>query len=109
MVKVAVLKLILQRFVREFGRSVFSWLVVPILVLITLNLFMLMVVYMECWSITAVDGTRSFTAPFAADAILYLKRRKCRKLSHSVYCLVIQYRECGRSFAVQRNETDMKP
>jgi hypothetical protein len=74
MVKVAVLKLILQRFIREFGRSVFSWLVVPILVLITLNLFMLMVVYMECWSITAVDGTRSFTAPFAADAILYLKK-----------------------------------
>ena len=44
----SVVKLILQRFTRQLGRTLFFWVVIPILILVVFNLLALLAAYIEC-------------------------------------------------------------
>jgi len=49
-----VLKLIIQRFIRQFGRTFFAWVIAPILLLAVLVLVMGWASQLECWFARAV-------------------------------------------------------
>ena len=44
----SVFQLIIRRFLRQFGRTLLFWVIVPIAVIIVFNLLMLLAAYVEC-------------------------------------------------------------
>ena len=44
----SVFQLIIRRFLRQFGRTLLFWVIVPIAVIIVFNLLMLSAAYVEC-------------------------------------------------------------
>ncbi len=66
-----IITLILKRLIRKLGLSVFTLVVVPIIIVVVLNLVLLLAVYVECW----VFGTVSYRSRFTgASAMVCLSR-----------------------------------
>ena len=55
-------QLIIRRFVRQLGRKLLFWVIVPIAVLIVFNLFTLLAAYVECRAFGSV--TWGYRTPF---------------------------------------------
>jgi hypothetical protein len=69
----SVFRLIFRRFIRQFGRTLFFWVIVPIAVIILFNLLALLAAYVECQTFGSVQwGCRT---PF------YIQGLVCRNLT----------------------------
>jgi|RhiMetdeSRZDD1v2_1073273.scaffolds.fasta_scaffold856160_1 hypothetical protein len=58
----SVFQLIIRRFVRQFGRTLLFWVIVPTAVVIIFNLLMLLAAYVECRTFGSV--TWGYRTPF---------------------------------------------
>jgi hypothetical protein len=61
-------QLIIRRFVRQLGRTLLFWIVVPIAVLVVFNLLMLLAAYVECRTFGSV--TWGYRTPFNIQAFV---------------------------------------
>ncbi len=60
-----VFKLILRRFLQQFGRTFTYWIVLPIVVVLAINVFLAIAAYIEC---RALGKVTTFTRGFPSQA-----------------------------------------
>lgn len=71
-----ILKLIIQRFIRQFGATFFAWVIAPMLLLAALILIMSFVVYVQCRTVGELNEP-GYRPPPAAWRVYVVPEKLC--------------------------------